>query len=79
MVASGEAIRVGDRRVDSMKKASSLRIRAGQMFGVEEVRMYAETGELGLGLYVQDVTITTVQLKPFVVTATFSCHWTAAV
>lgn len=37
MIESGEAIRLGDPQADSVKKYSSLRIRAGQTFGAEEV------------------------------------------
>ncbi|CAM9477031.1 unnamed protein product, partial [Hapterophycus canaliculatus] len=36
IVESGEAIRLGDPRADSVKNYSSLRVRAGQMFGAEE-------------------------------------------
>ncbi|CAN0436844.1 unnamed protein product [Pylaiella littoralis] len=33
---SGDSVRLGDSRADSMKNGSSLRIRAGQVFGAEE-------------------------------------------
>lgn len=39
MVESGEAIGLGDPMADTKKTHSSLRIRAGQMFGAEEVSM----------------------------------------
>ncbi len=39
MVEAGEAVRLGDPTADTKKTYSSLRIRAGQMFGAEEVSM----------------------------------------
>lgn len=39
MVESGEAVRVGDHVAESGKKASSLCITSGHMFGAEEVRV----------------------------------------
>lgn len=39
LVESGEAVRLGDEVEDSMKTGSSLRIKSGQMFGAEEVRL----------------------------------------
>lgn len=43
VVAVGEAVRIGDRRADSFKNATSLRVKPGQLFGVEEVRLWKES------------------------------------
>lgn len=48
LVESGESVRLGDSRAASQKSYSSLRIRAGQMFGAEEVNAGREgKGEPG--------------------------------
>lgn len=50
MVVSGEAIRLGDSRTDSAKSPTSLRIRAGQIYGAEEVRACSRRGGQGGGV-----------------------------
>lgn len=50
MVVSGEAIRLGDSRTDSAKSRTSLRIRAGQLYGAEEVRACDRRGGQGGGV-----------------------------
>lgn len=47
MVVSGEAIKLGDARNDSAKSPTSLRIRAGQLYGAEEVRACSWQGGRG--------------------------------
>jgi len=60
MVESGEAVRLGDPQADTKKTSTSLRIKAGQIFGAEEVSVgragRCSRGQLHMFFYEHDRT-----------------------